>query len=71
MNHANIEKSDRLQRVLELLKRGCEKSTMEIIMQANVMAVSAVVSELRANGYDISCRRDGDLWYYKLQGGQQ
>jgi len=68
MNHANIEKSDRLQRVLALLKRGREQSTMEIIMQANVMAVSAVVSELRANGYDISCRRDGDVWYYKLRG---
>jgi len=29
------------------------------------MAVSAAVSELRANGRVIHCRREKDVWYYR------
>jgi hypothetical protein len=67
MNAASIEKSERLGRVLALLSQGGEFSTLDIIKQANVCAVSSIVAELRQNGYDIHCRRLGDKWFYRLQ----
>lgn len=43
---------------------------MEIIAYAQVMAVSAVVSELRENGAEIVCRRvdgpQGPRWFYRM-----
>lgn len=67
MNYANIEKSDRLQRVADVLAYGGEYSTLEIIKQANVCAVNSIISELRHNGFNISCQRRGSNWYYKLE----
>lgn len=67
MNAANLERSARLQRVHALLKSGAEYSTMEIVQQAQVMAVSAAVSELRAQGKSIHCERRGSIWYYRMQ----
>lgn len=66
MNAANLERSARLQRVHALLMSGREYSTMEIVQQAQVMAVSAAVSELRAQGRKIICQRRGDVWYYRM-----
>lgn len=57
--------SPRLQRTLALLENGGEYSTLDIVMGANVMAVSAVISELRQHGVEIECNRRGDVWYYK------
>ena len=57
--------SPRLIRTLSLLDRGGEYSTLDIVMGANVMAVSAVISELRQNGVEIECNRRGNAWYYK------
>lgn len=57
--------SPRLIRTLSLLDRGGEYSTLDIVMGANVMAVSAVISELRQNGVEIECNRRGNIWYYK------
>ena len=57
--------SPRLQRTLALLEYGGEYSTLDIVMGANVMAVSAVISELRQNGVEIECNRRGNIWYYK------
>lgn len=65
MHAADLTKSPRLQRVAELLADGLEHSTMEIVLAAKVMAVSAVISELRTNGFEIVCRRSGDVWYYR------
>jgi biotin operon repressor len=65
MKAARIERSDRLQRVAALLETGQEYSTMEIVIQANVMAVNSAVAELRQNGMDIHCQRRGRYWYYK------
>ena len=65
MNAASLSRSDRLRRVAALLRRGKEYSTMEIIQQAGVAAVSAAISELRCNGMDIRCQRRGDVWYYR------
>ena len=42
--------SARLQRVHALLSDGREHTTREIVLGAHVMAVSACVAELRANG---------------------
>jgi len=67
MNAANIERSDRLARVADLLAQSGELSTLEIIKQANVCAVNSIVSELRQNGYDITCQRRGEKWFYKLE----
>lgn len=65
MNAANVEKSDRLQRVWNLLRRGKEYTTMQIVTQAGVCAVNSIVSELRRNGKHIACERRGDRWYYR------
>ena len=65
MHAAKLSTSERLWRVRELLKDGQSHSTLEIIKRAKVCAVSAIVSELRANGMDIDCQRRGDRWYYR------
>ena len=67
MKAASLERSDRLSRVHELLLQGGEFSTLDIIKQANVCAVNSIVSELRQNGYDISCERRGEKWFYRME----
>ena len=65
MHSANIDKSERLQRVLGLLWDGKFHTTREIIRRANVCAVNSIVAELRANGFKIECHRERNKWYYK------
>jgi hypothetical protein len=67
MHYAKLEKSKRLQCVLAALKRRKRLSTMQIIERANVCAVNSIISEIRRNGYVITCKRDGGVWYYSLQ----
>jgi hypothetical protein len=67
MKYANIEKSDRLQRVAEVLAQGGEFSTLDIIKKANVCAVNSIISELRLNGYEINCERRGEKWFYRME----
>lgn len=67
MNAADINRSDRLQRVATLLKSGRPYSTMEIINKAQVCAVNSIVAELRENGFDIVCNRLGNVWMYRMQ----
>jgi hypothetical protein len=67
MNAANIEKSARLGRVFDLLSRGGEYTTLDIIKQANVCAVNSIIAEIRQNGFEIACQRRGDKWFYKLE----
>ncbi len=66
MNSANLEKSERLQRTLAVLKDGKPHSTMDIIAQAQVCAVNSIAAELRENGYPVLCERRGSAWYYQL-----
>jgi len=66
MKHARLATSERLQRVARLLEGGREYSTAEIVQYANVCAVNSAIAELRENGLDIACRRQGDLWFYRL-----
>ena len=72
INHAKFSSSKRLQRVHDLLKQGGEHSTLEISIRAGVIAISAIMSELRAQGADIHCRQirskqTGErIWVYRL-----
>lgn len=65
MHAATIANSPRLQRVADLLADGLEHTTMEIIQAAQVCAVNSIIAELRANGFEILCRRVADVWYYR------
>lgn len=47
--------SPRLQRALKLLSDGRPHTTREVVRKANVMAVNAVMSELRHHGAEIVC----------------
>jgi predicted transcriptional regulator len=66
MNAANLEKSDRLKRVHNLLAGGGEHTTLDIIQKAGVCAVNSIISELRMNGYSIDCQRRADKWFYRM-----
>lgn len=67
MHSANLSTSDRLKRVAAILADGREHSTLDIIKKADVCAVNSIISELRANGGNISCRCEGRVWYYKME----
>jgi len=47
---------------------GRELTTLDIVVEARVCAVNSCIAELRANGYDIRCWREGDVWLYRLGG---
>lgn len=56
IRYARLETSPRLQRLLAVLKRGGWWSTRALVVEAEVMAVSACVTELRANGIAVESR---------------
>ena len=75
MHAARMTHSPRLQRVHKLLSDGCERSTLQIVIDAGVCAVNSCVAELRAppNNIRISCRQVVDpvtcerIWLYKME----
>ena len=67
MNYAKLNNSPRLIRVWGYLTDREPHSTRDIMLKANVCAVNSCVSELRANGFDISCNRKGKIWWYQLE----
>lgn len=67
MKAARLENSARLRRVADLLADGREYSTLDIIIGAGVCAVNSCVAELRDNGLDVRCRREGSIWRYRLE----
>lgn len=67
MHFARLDRSPRLQRVLKILKDGNKHTTLDLIQEASVCAVNSIVSELRMNGHDITCKRKGDVWEYRLK----
>lgn len=77
MHAARLENSARLQRVMELLEKGGEYSTRDIIRGADVCAVSAIISELRnpINGVPIAKRTKSEggrtIHLYRLAPGQR
>jgi hypothetical protein len=62
--------SPRLQRVLALLGDGRPHTTRDIVRRAKVMAVNAVISELRHHGAEIKCTqqviREQRLFHYTM-----
>jgi len=69
MHYARLERSGRLQRVLALLSDGSPRTTREIVKGADVCAVNSIITELRANGYDIKCVCRGvGVFEYRLIG---
>ena len=71
MHAARLDYSPRLQAVLAALRDGAEHSTLDLVHETGVLAINSTVSELRANGYVITCRQTkgkggGRIWLYKL-----
>ena len=66
MHRARLSTSNRLQRVYNALKVR-PMTTYEIISTAQVCAVNSIISELRCNGVDISCKCKGrGIFEYSL-----
>lgn len=65
-HYAKLSQSPRLQRVRDFLVDGEWHSSLEVVREAKIVAVSAAISELRFNGLKIDCKRNGKIWYYKL-----
>lgn len=68
---AHPARSRRLLRVLRVLADGREHSSRDIQRRADTVAAGTCVSELRAAGYAVSCRRtrrdDGrPVWLYSM-----
>jgi len=58
-HYARLATSPRLQRALKVLREaGGPVSTMELSRKARICATNSVVSELRNNGFKITCRQD-------------
>lgn len=68
--HAGSLSSDRLQRVLAVLREGRSLTTRQIVRKAGVMAASTCIAELRHHGAEIICtqRVEGGkrLFYYTM-----
>ena len=60
---AKVDNSPRLQRVLEVLLDYKPHTTRDIIRRAFCCAVNSCISELRENGYEITCNRIGRSRY--------
>lgn len=70
MNHyAHINTSERLQRIMLVLKDGKPHTTLEIQNKARVCAVGAAMQEIKAGGYRVECSRRKDRAFeYVLKG---
>lgn len=69
IHFANLRTSKRLQRVLKALRQAGRRglTTWGIISKAMVCAVNSCISELRRNGYQITCKREAEnVFRYRL-----
>lgn len=76
MHHARLKHSPRLATMMRILADGREYTTAELIDTSlrmarakrgvRLCAISAIASELRANGIAVSTRRQGSLFFYRL-----
>ena len=73
MHHAKIETSDRLQRLLALLRQGGWWTTRELMLGTGSCAQATDISELRSNGFDVESRRlkselgtKRQVWSYRI-----
>ena len=67
---AQLAHSPRLQRFLSCLNEREWKSTLQLIQQAQVCAVSSCASELRAQGIAVETKCVGRVWWYRLSSPQ-
>ena len=63
MHHAKIETSDRLQRLLALLRQGGWWTTRQLMLGTGSCAQATDISELRSNGFDIESRQVTSVFY--------
>ena len=63
MHHAKIATSDRLQRLLALLRQGGWWTTRELMLVTRSCAQATDISELRSNGFDIESRQVTSVFY--------
>lgn len=68
MNNAIVSKSKRLQRVLDALERYSLISSWELMQVARVVSPGTCVSELRQQGYIVSCSKQNGVFIYQLIG---
>ncbi|MEM7507666.1 MAG: hypothetical protein AAF415_13065 [Pseudomonadota bacterium] len=70
MNSADPNTSERLQRVLKLLRAGGRHTTRAIVRKCGVCAVNAIIAELRDRGFKIDCDQEivngKRRWFYEL-----
>ena len=64
---ADPDRSEQLQMILFTLKEYGTSTTLTLSRMSNSVAVSTRISELRARGYDITCERKGQKYFYTLQ----
>jgi hypothetical protein len=70
IHYAKLENSPRLQRLHALLMNGTEYTTLEIMQHAKICAVSAAITEMRRNGFDIECKMiTRGVYSYKMNVG--
>jgi len=73
MNAARLEKSERLQRTLEVLMDGKPHTTLDIAVRTRSCATHSNIAELRENGVGVSCRcagtsaQGGRVYVYQLE----
>ncbi|MEA5113044.1 MAG: hypothetical protein VB050_03370 [Geobacteraceae bacterium] len=66
IHYARYEDSERLQRVLQLMLDGRQRTTREISRGADVEAVNSAACELRENGFDLECIKKSRPAIYQL-----
>ena len=66
MHAATLDRSNRLQRLRAVLRDRKPHSTRDLVRRAHICAVNSAISELRCNNLDITCQRNGGVWYYQL-----
>lgn len=65
MNAAKLKQSGRLKAVDSFLSDRKPHSTRDIIRATGMCAINSIISELRANGRKINCRRHENKWLYQ------
>jgi hypothetical protein len=66
IHFAKYEESPRLQRVLRYMLHGQPRTGLDIILGAQVTAVSAAADELRENGFFLDCIKQNNPSIYQL-----
>src|SRR4051812_23547231 len=55
------------QQILQVLSDGCEHEMRDIHREVGFCRLNSRVAELRSRGHEITCRRTGGSYFYKLE----